>query len=133
MNNKQKLYLEYPLNTKSAQLVWELISSDHGLERWIADRVSEDNGILSFTWGDPWGEHHSLAANIVEREKNSHLKLQWVDEDTPEAYWEIRMGRSDMTDQICLYVTDYAQQDDLDDLTTLWEGNMERLHAATGF
>ena len=33
---KQKIDIEYPLATKSPAIIWEQISSAHGLERWFA-------------------------------------------------------------------------------------------------
>ena len=130
---KKKLYLEYPLTTKSYNIVWEHISTVHGLERWIADHV-EDMGddIISLTWGEVWTDHHTLEAKIVERDRNDHIRLQWVNEEDPEAYWEMRIGKSELTDELCLYVEDFALAEDLDDLHDLWDGNMERLHQASG-
>ncbi len=129
---KQRLDLEYPLSARKPDILWGLISTDHGLERWIADRVVEDDGVITLTWGDLYGEHHSLSANIVERQKNSHIRLRWVDEDDPEAYWEMRIGRSELTEEICLCVVDYAPTEDIEDLHGLWDGNLERLHQSSG-
>ena len=130
---KEKLYLEYPLAAKSQSLLWEHISTVHGLERWLADRVEqEDDDIISLTWGEPWTDHHTLHARIMEREKQSHIQLRWVDEEDPEAYWEMRIGRSELTGDLCLFVTDYALPDDIDDLHDLWDGNLERLHQVSG-
>ena len=130
---KQKLCLEYPLATKSPNIVWEQISTIHGLERWLADHI-EENGenILSLTWGEVWTDHHTLEARIIERQKNDHIRLQWVNEEDPEAYWEMRIGRSELTDELCLYIADYALPEDIDDLHDLWDGNMERLHRVSG-
>ena len=130
---KKRLQLEYPLTARKPDLLWRLLSTDHGLELWLADRVIEDKGVLSLTWGSPYGEHHTLHARIVEREKNSHIKLQWVDEEEPEAFWEMRIGQSELTEELCLCVTDYAMAEDLDDLHDLWDGNLERLHQSSGF
>ena len=130
---KQKLNIEYPLATKSPNIVWEQISTIHGLERWLADHVEEvEEEIISLTWGEPWTDHHTLEAKILERQKNSHIRLQWVNEDDPAAYWEMRIGKSDLTDELCLYVEDYALPEDIDDLHDLWDDNMERLHRVSG-
>ena len=130
---KQKLYLEYPLMTKSHNIVWEQISTAHGLERWLADHVEDmGNNVISLTWGELWTDHHTLEAKIVERNRNSHIKLQWVNEDDPDAYWEMRIGKSEITDELCLYVEDFALPEDIDDLHDLWDGNMERLHQVSG-
>ena len=130
---KQKLCLEYPLATKSPNIVWEQISTIHGLGRWLADHI-EENGenILSLTWGEVWTDHHTLEARIIERQKNDHIRLQWLNEEDPESYWEMRIGRSELTDELCLYIADYALPEDIDDLHDLWDGNMERLHRVSG-
>ncbi len=130
---KQRLSLEYPLSARKPDLLWQLLSTDHGLERWLADRVVEDNGVLNLTWGNPYGEHHTLKANIVERQKNSHIRLRWVDEEEDDAFWEMRIGRSELTDELCLFVEDYAYAEDIDDLHELWDGNLDRLHQSSGF
>ena len=130
---KRRLELEYPLAARKPDLLWKLLSTDHGLERWLADRVTEENGIMSLTWGSPWGEHHTLRARVVERRKNSHIRFQWVDEEEPEAYWEMRLGQSELTEEMCLCVVDYALAEDLDDLHDLWDGNLDRLHQSSGF
>jgi len=130
---KQRLELEYPLKGRKPDLLWQLMSTDHGLERWLADQVKEEDGVMSLTWGKPWAEHHTLSANIVERQRNSHIRLRWIDEESDDAFWEMRIGRSELTEDLCLCVTDYAYAEDLDDLHDLWDGNLERLHQSSGF
>jgi uncharacterized protein YndB with AHSA1/START domain len=129
---KQRLDVEYPLSARKPDIVWGLISTDHGLGRWIADEVEESNGNISFTWGQPWTDHHTLTAKVVEREKNSHIRFRWLEEEDPEAFWEMRIGKSELTDELCLCVIDYALQEEIDDLRSLWDGNMERLHETSG-
>ncbi len=129
---KQRLYLEYPLSARQSDIVWKLIGTDHGLGRWIADEVTEENGVISFTWGQPWTDHHTLKANVIEREKNSHIRFRWVSEEDEDYFWELRIGKSDLTEEICLCVSDYAQEEEIDDLRILWDGNMERLHESSG-
>ena len=130
---KKKLELEYPLSARKPDLLWSLMSTDHGLERWIADEVTEENGIMSFTWGSPNAEHHTLKAHILEREKNNRIRFQWVDDPEPEAFWEIRIGQSELTEELCLFVIDYAPEEEIDDLHDLWDGNLDRLHQSSGF
>ena len=130
---KKRLNLEYPLKGRQPDLLWQLMSTDHGLERWLADQVVEDDGVMSLTWGSPFGVHHTLRANIVERRKNSHIRFQWVDEEDQNAFWEMRIGQSELTQDLCLLVVDYAVEEDIDDLHELWDGNIERLHQSSGY
>ena len=129
---KEKLNIEYPLAARKPDLVWQLISTDHGLGRWLADEVIEQDGIISFTWGQPWADHHTLSAHVVERTKNSHIRFRWVEEDDPDAFWEMRIGQSELTGELCLCVVDYAPTSEIEDLQSLWDGNMERLHQTSG-
>lgn len=129
---KERLELEYPLNARKPDILWQLMSTAHGLERWLADRVVETDGVLSLTWGDLYGEHHTLYARIVERQKNSHVRLRWVDEDDDNAFWEMRIGRSDLTEELSLQVVDYGPADEIDEIHGLWDGNLERLHQSSG-
>ena len=128
---KQRIDIEYPLNTKSPNIVWEQISSAHGLERWMADHVTEEDGVFTFTWGEPWTDHDVRKAFLVEYVKYDHIKLQWEEEDD-DSFWEMRIGKSDLTHHLDLLITDFADDDDADGLRILWESNLERLHRASG-
>ena len=127
---KQKLSIEYPLTTKSPNIIWEQISSAHGLERWLADHVTEENGVFTFTWGEPWTEQDVRKAQLIEYVKYDHIRLQWEEED--DTFWEMRIGKSDLTNHLNLFITDFAEDDDADGLRILWESNLERLHSTTG-
>ncbi|MBR1410715.1 MAG: hypothetical protein IJ580_06415 [Prevotella sp.] len=131
---KLKIDIEYPLATTSPAIVWEQISSAHGLERWFADHVSEKEGVLTFTWGEPWTEQDIRKAHIVESQKFDHIRLKWDydDEEDDEAFWEMRIAKSDLTHQLNLLITDFADDDDADGLRILWESNLDRLHRASG-
>ena len=127
---KQKIEIEYPLTTKSPNIIWEQISSAHGLERWLADHVTEENGVFTFTWGEPWTEQDVRKAQLIEYVKYDHIRLQWEEED--DTFWEMRIGKSDLTNHLNLFITDFAEDDDADGLRILWESNLERLHSTTG-
>ena len=131
---KQRIDIEYPLTTKSPNIVWEQISSAHGLERWLADHVTEDDGVFTFTWGEPWTEQDIRKALLIEYVKYDHIKLQWEDDEQEgnDAFWEMRIEKSDLTNHLNLIITDFAEDGDADGLKILWESNLDRLHRASG-
>ena len=130
---KQRIDIEYPLTTKSPNIVWDLISTAHGLERWLADHVSEEDGVFTFTWGEPWTEQDIRKALLIEYVKYDHIRLKWdEDEENDESYWEMRIGQSELTHHLNLFITDFAEDDDVDGLKILWESNLDRLHRASG-
>ena len=130
----QKLTIEYPLSTQSPRIVWELISNAHGLQKWLADNVTEEADTLTFTWGHPWTERDTKQSRVIEKEKYSYIRMLWdYHEDTPEAIWEMRIEKSDLTDELNLLITDYAQDDEEEaELRELWDANLERLHRISG-
>ena len=131
----QKLTLEYPLSTKSTRLVWDMISNAAGLQKWLADQVVEDEQSMTFTWGHPWTERDTKKSLILEKEKMNYIRMLWdYHEDTPEAYWEMKIMESDLTGMLSLLITDFAADDDEEnDLRDLWDANFERLHRVSGF
>ncbi len=132
---KQRIDIEYPLTTKSHNIVWEQISSAHGLERWLADHVEEYNGEYTFTWGEPWREQDVRKAQLIEYVKYDHIRLRWEDDEEAgdeDSYWEMRIEKSELTNHLNLLITDFADDDDVDGLRILWESNLDRLHRASG-
>jgi len=130
---KQRIDIEYPLTTKSHNIVWEHISSAHGLERWLADKVDERDGEFTFTWGEPWTQQDVRKAQLIESVKDDHIRLKWEeDEGDEDCYWEMRIGQSELTNHLTLLITDFADDDDADGLQILWESNLDRLHRASG-
>ena len=128
---KQKIDIEYPLAIKSPALIWEQISSAHGLERWFADHVNEEDGMFTFTWGEPWTEQDVREAHVLESVVNDHIRMKW-DEEDDDTYFEMRIAKSDLTHQLNLLITDFAEDDDVDGLKILWESMLDRLHRASG-
>ena len=128
---KQKIDIEYPLAIKSPALIWEQISSAHGLERWFADHVNEQDGVFTFIWGEPWTEQDVREAHVLESATNDHIRLKW-DEEDDDTYFEMRIAKSELTHQLNLLITDFADDDDVDGLKVLWESMLDRLHRASG-
>ena len=94
---KQRLNLEYELNSNSANIIWSLISSAHGLEKWIADSVKREDDVFTFRWGEEWGHHEIRSARIVCENKLESIRMRWENEEDEDAYWQIGMEKSDIT------------------------------------
>ena len=115
--HKNILKKDYPLSAKSPKLVWDLISNAAGLQKWIADAVKQEGDELTFTWGHPWTDRDTKVSKLLELVENSHIKMKWD-------YQE---------DNLTFLVTDYADPEDINDLSDIWDANMERFHRITGF
>lgn len=129
---KKKLELEYELKSNAANIIWAIISTDSGLNKWLADEVTSGKDTMTFVWGDPDGNHERRTAIIQSMVKNSHIRMQWEDEQDPNAYLEIRMCKSDLTNDYHLTITDFAWEEDVESLHDIWDQNFEVLHRNTG-
>ena len=130
----QKLTIEYPLSTRSPKIVWDMISNAAGLQKWLADKVTEEDDVMTFTWGHPWTDRDTKQSRVLEKMKYEYIKLLWdYHEDTPEAIWEMCIEKSDQTGELSLRITDYAADDEeAEDLRGIWDDNFERLHRVSG-
>ena len=130
--SKTKIVVEYPLNSKSASIVWGLIGNAHGLGKWIADYVDENDGVLTFKWGEVWTQQDIRTSKIIEIRENSHIRLKWDVNVSDEDYWELRIEKSDFSGNINLIITDHVNDDDVDYMRGVWDDNIERLRRVSG-
>ncbi|MBF1576552.1 MAG: hypothetical protein HXO19_09225 [Prevotella shahii] len=130
--DKQRLCIERELMSNSAQIIWDLISTDSGLARWVADNVTQDGEQLTFVWGELWSHHEVRKGTIVEKIKNEYIKISWDDEDGPDNFFELRMDKSHITNDYVLTITDFAWEDEVDSLKAIWNDNLARLRNSSG-
>lgn len=129
---RKKVNIEYPLATKSASIAWGLIGTSSGLQKWLANYVTETNEYeWLFQWGEAWTERDVKVSHIVEKEKFHLIKLRWDDSEEDE-YWEMRIEPSSLTGKLNLLITDFSDDDDVDYIHDLWDKNLTRLHRISG-
>ncbi len=127
-----KISIERELRSKSANIIWSLMSTPEGLAKWLADEVKRDGDTLTFTWGNPWSHHETRTASLIDKKDNEYIRLRWSEEEYRDTYLELRMEKSDITDDYILVITDYAPDGDTATLEDIWDANMEALHRSTG-
>ena len=129
---KKRINIEHTLRCKNANIIWPLLSTEAGLQKWIADTVERDGDILRFTWGEVWSHHEIRQARVVAEELSKRIRFVWEPDEDEEAYWELCMERSDITGDYVLVITDYALPEDEESLYDIWGQNLEQLHQSTG-
>lgn len=130
--SKQKFTIEHPLSANSESIIWDQISTEDGLSKWLADDVDRNGNVFTFTWGQPWKHNESRKATLLSSKKNRFIRFKWDDDDDKEDYWEIAIERYELTDDYSLLITDFAEKDELDDQKELWQNSLEQLHRSSG-
>jgi hypothetical protein len=128
MANKIKYELEFLLKTSSKSLE-NMIFTAAGLAEWFADDVNIKDDILTFEW-----EGSSEEARILTKRMTDKIKWQWLadEEEGLNTYCELRFEIDPMTKVVILYVTDFAEEDDLDENKRLWEQQIGELKRVLG-
>lgn len=122
---RKSFQLEFVLKC-SPTILWELLTTSSGLANWFADSVDEDNGILTFDWSGS-----KERAKVVEINELELFKLRWLDGRKDE-YIEFKIETSEVTGDTILLITDFADEDELEDQRILWESQIETLHSRIG-
>ena len=129
---KQKVYIERELKSNSKGIIWKLISSAEGLQRWVADSVTEDGKQITFKWGDDCTCHAMHTATVLEKVKFRRFRFKWDGSEDPEEYVELKLEKSEITDDFMLCITDFAEPGETDSIISLWHGDLDRLHRSSG-
>lgn len=122
---RKPFQLEFVLKC-SPTILWELLTTSSGLANWFADSVDEDNGTLIFDWSGS-----KETARVLESNEPELFRLRMVNSPKGE-YIEFRIASSEVTGDTILYVTDFADDSDLEDQRILWESQIATLASRIG-
>lgn len=126
---RKKIHLEYLLNATSKNILWEAISTPIGLESWFADKVLHKDKRVTFCWG----KTEKREAELVGVRAYSYIRFHWLDAPREREYFELKMTNSELTNDFVLEITDFAAEDEADDVRELWESQVETLRRTCGF
>ena len=128
MNTKVKYELEFQLNS-SPQLLYQYISTPSGLSEWFADNVNSRGEFFTFIW-----DGSEEKARLSSKKSDEKVKFRWIDEDNKDTdfYFELRILEDEITKDVSLMVTDYAMEEDLDEVKLLWESQISDLKHVIG-
>ena len=121
---KQKIVLEYPINS-SPKVLYARLSTPGGLSEWFADDVNLKGNIFSFIW-----EGTEQQAEVVQKKENKYIRFKWLDE--PETFFEFRISIDELTKDVALVITDFVDEDEVDDTTELWNTQIAELKHTIG-
>ncbi len=110
----------------SPTIMYKFLSTPDCLIRWFCDEVDINDNEYSFSW-----EGEEEIAMLIEDDENERLRFEWEDADEGE-YLEFKLERSPVTGETILTLTDWADDDEVDDQQKLWDTQLDRLRSATG-
>lgn len=116
-----KFELEFVVRS-SPEMLFEFLSSPSGLSEWFCDDVNIRNGIYTFIWDGTLQQ-----ARLLKTHDYHLVRFQWV-EKTDGSYFEFRIQRDDLTNDISLIITDFAESNsERESSKRLWQSQVEKL------
>lgn len=128
MSTKQSFSLEYDFHA-SPQLLFQYLSTPSGLSEWFADNVNSRGERFTFIWDD--SEETAL---LLQKKNNDKVKFQWQngEDDEEDCYFEFKIQVDEITKDVSLIITDFAEEDELEESKMLWDNLVSDLKQVLG-
>ena len=106
MSDRIKFEMEFPIKV-SQKLLFQYISTPSGLSEWFADNVNSRGEIFIFIWDDS-----EESAKLIRKINNEKIQFQWLDDEETDYYFELRIQFDEITKDVSLIVTDFAEDEE---------------------
>lgn len=123
-----KYELEYTLNC-SPKVLFSRLSTPEGLSEWFADDVTVEGEMFTFFWSKT-----PSTARLTAIKENKHVRFEWEDNegDKDSNYFEFKILVHDITGDLALIITDFAEPDEKEDAIYLWDTQINDLKRILG-
>lgn len=122
---KNKFELEYSINS-SPKILFTRLNTPAGLSEWFANDINIQGNIFTFIW-----EGAEQKAELITKKENQLVRFRWID-DEDESYFEFKIHKDELTGDVALIITDFAEDDEKDDATDLWDSQIRDLKQTLG-
>ncbi|MBT8244701.1 MAG: SRPBCC domain-containing protein [Winogradskyella sp.] len=128
MDDKIKYELEFPIHA-SPSLLFQYISTPSGMSEWYADNVNSRGELFTFIW-----DGSEEQAKLLVKKSGDRVKFRWLEdeEEGSTCYFEIRIQVDEITKDVSLMVTDFADEDEVEESKMLWENMIGSLKQVLG-
>lgn len=128
MDDKEKFEMEFVIQASPA-LLYTYISTPSGLSEWFADNVNSRGELFTFIW-----DGSEEQAKLLSKKSGERIKFRWVsdDEDGASYYFEIRIQVDEITKDVSLMITDFAEDDEIEEGKMLWANQISSLKQVLG-
>lgn len=126
MEEKIKYEMEIPLQV-SPSLLYTYISTPSGLSEWYADNVNSRGEYFTFMW-----EGSEEKAKLLGKKSPERIKFRWMADEGTDYYFELRIQVDEVTKDVALMITDFAEEDEVEEGKMLWENMISELKQILG-
>jgi len=120
--------MEFLVNA-SPKIIYNCLSTPSGLSEWFADDVNIKGDVFTFLW-----EGSEEQAKLLTKKRDEFVKFQWLEqaEEGLKTYFELRIKIDAMTNERAIIVTDFAEEDEMEEAKALWQSQISELKHILG-
>ncbi len=115
-----KFELEYILNT-TVKVLYPRLSTPSGLADWFADNVDLNGDVFTFHW-----EGSEQSAKVLFKRRDKAIRFRWLEDEGQDVYFEFKIRLDELTNEVALIITDFAEEDEVEDAKELWNEQIDR-------
>ncbi|MBC8047337.1 MAG: ATPase [Fimbriimonadaceae bacterium] len=120
MGKTKQFTLEYMIRS-SPLVLYNFLISPTGLQQWFADEVDNEGNTYFFTWNGSME-----TAELISTEDDDFIRYRW-DYYDKDQYFEFRIDKTEVTDDTILYITDFADEKEMESQKQLWDTQIKNL------
>ncbi|MFX0557163.1 START-like domain-containing protein [Maribacter sp. CXY002] len=125
MSDKVKFEIEYVIQS-SPQLLYQYLATPSGLSEWFADNVNSRGEKFIFIW-----DGAEETAILLKRKSDEFVRFAWEENDD-DSYFEMKIIVDEITKDVSLFITDFAEEDEVEEAKMLWGNQVSDLKQVLG-
>lgn len=126
MAEKVEFKMEFVVRA-SPKMLFKFLSTPSGLSEWFSDNVNSRGKKFIFIWDDS-----EEVADLLTKKPDRFIRFRWEEEEDDKAYFEFAIETDELTNDVSLIITDYAEEDEVEEAKLLWESQVNTLLHAIG-
>ena len=123
---KKKIELEFPIKS-SVKILFQCLSTSSGLSEWFADDVTIKKDYAKFVWDGQEEE-----GKVIAKKADQFIRFQLEEYEGTDYYFEFAIRTDALTGDVALIITDFADEDEVEEQTLLWESQVGELRHILG-
>ena len=125
MSDKIKFEIEFVIQS-SPQMLYQYLATPSGLSEWFADNVNSRGEKFTFIWDGAEEE-----AKLLKRKTDEFVRFAWEEADD-DSFFEMKIIVDEITKDVSLFITDFAEDDEIDESKMLWTNQVSDLKQGLG-
>ncbi|WP_281543307.1 START-like domain-containing protein [Maribacter aestuarii] len=125
MTDKVKFQIEFVIQS-SPQMLYQYLATPSGLSEWFADNVNSRGEKFTFIWDGAEED-----AKLLKRKTDEFVRFAWEENDD-DTYFEMKIIVDEITKDVSLFITDFAEEDEVEESKMLWGNQVSDLKQVIG-